>query len=420
VLPASSFPSASKRAEMGATLWCALLWVEALVCGVEFDTGEITVHSWVSNPVARHTACKVGANTPTVCTLVGSDELNRPLEYYIQTLPTNGLLYDTSPNFRTYGTDPKYLPDPIGPHQLPFHVTDPHRRVVYLPPANQWPPENFWTSFTFIVVMTPPLPEGLVVGPGVPAPSPVTSEPGLAVMANPEGQIAGSNFDVTASGDGWSITGNLVDKSVTSGGLKHQAFVLGGLSHYVYGVDDVQYLDFATGLDRTRWYFEASPASYHLPELASAFGGRLRFIVRALYGNFTELNSPLDWITIECAACDSGLGMRIVRFVDESLWWDGSERVVDVLLHPVERWQRDPLNSALDFADATECEIAAVLTSISRVAVLGDFARGGEGVAIDDFSITMADAGLQPAYPVVCQKGCTCRHNSDIVRPTCC
>merc|ERR1719326_31705 len=214
-------------------------------------------------------------------------------------------------------------------------------------------------------------------------------------MANPNGVIAGSSFDITGDNDGWSTSGNLADAAVDGnvGGLKHQAFSWGALSHYVLGVDEVQYLDFATGLDRTRWYFEASTAAFNKPELVAAYGGQVRFKIRSLYGNFSVLNRPLDWVTLECQACDSGRGLRIVRFVDDSDWtganylsWDGSERQVDLVLTPIERWMRDPLNAALNFTFASECEIASVLMNISRVAILGDWTRGGEGIAIDDVS----------------------------------
>lgn len=374
---------------------------------------------WVSNPVARHVACPVRQNTPTVCTLLGAENAELNMEYYIQSLPTDGVLYETSPNYRMIGSDPKHLPDPIGVHQLPFHVTDPYNRVVYVPPANMWAPEGHWASFTYTTMaVIPGVPDPLGILP-TPPPTPTTSEPGMAVMANPEGAIAGSAFDVSHDGDGWSISGNLAD-SDAQGGLRHQAFVWGGLSYYVYGVDEVQYVDFATGLDRTRWYFEASPRAFNKPELAGSYGGLIRFTVRSLYGNFSQLNAPLDWVSLECQSCNSGLGLRIVRFTDEHLTWDGRERRVELRLSPMDKWQSDPLNAALNFTWATECEIAAVLTNMSRLRILGDWTRGGEGIAIDDVAILAADSANQPAYPVQCQQGCVCVHNPTLVRPTCC
>lgn len=81
-------------------------------------------------------------------------------------------------------------------------------------------------------------------------------------------------------------------------------------------------------------------------------------------------------------------------------------------------WQKDPLNAALPFVDATECEIAAVLWGLSKLKILGDFTQAGEGVAIDDIAVESATE--QPAFPVACQKGCVCKHYSADRRLECC
>lgn len=400
---------------VGGAAFCSLLVFPVLALGAS-STGEILARPWVSNPVARHVACPVAANEATVCTLAGYEELERELDFYIRTLPKVGLLYETSSNFRVSGVDPKHAPEPIGPHLLPFFVTDPLHRVVYVPPFNVWPPEGFWASFEYEVrASEAQLPEF----DGVPKLL-NTSEAGLAVLANPEATIAASSFDLVDSFDGWSISGNVAALSVAAGGLKHQAIAWGGLTHYVYGVDEVMYMDFATGLDQTKWYFEASTSKFAVRELAAAYGGKLRFTIRALYGNFTQLNDPLDWITLECSGCDSGRGMRLVRFVDETFYWTGDEKVVEVDLLPTGKWKKDPLNSVLPFEWATECEIAATLAGVSRLSILGDFARSGEGVALDRVELIAAPPLLQPAHPFRCQQGCVCKHNQALVRPSCC
>lgn len=202
--------------------------------------------------------------------------------------------------------------------------------------------------------------------------------------------------------------------------MRHQAHVWGALSDYVYGVDEVQYLDFSTGQEQTKWYFEAPAHVFSIPELAVAYNGRLSFTVRSLYGNFSVQNSPLDWVTLECAECDSGHGLRLVRYTDDILWWDGEERMVNISLGTEGRWQRDPLNTALRWEYATECEVAAVLQGLSRIAILGDFTRAGEGVALDDIFLTAAPDSMQPTHPLRCQQGCVCRHNVLLTRPTCC
>jgi len=330
------------------------------------------------------------------------------MNYSITTLPKVGLLYEMSIASHVHGTHPEPAADPIAPQQLPLRVTDPKHRVMYVPPYDTWEPDTHWASFTYVVSAFP--------GPTLP---PVTSEEGLVVLATSNGGVASSTFDLSGDTGGWSISGNLREPDMLAGGLKQQPVYWGDLHHYVYGVDEAQNLDFDTGMDKKKWYFEASPDAFYRPQLAATYRGHLRFRVRSMYGNFSDLNSPLDWVTLECASCDSGRGIRLVRFMERLFDWDGSERQVELRLSTNDLWKRDPWNVLLPYTYATECEIAAVLTNLSRVAILGDFTRGGEGVAIDDVEM-LADLSEQPAYPVACQKGCFCRYNIGNVHPTCC
>ncbi|CAE7193622.1 Dnajb5 [Symbiodinium necroappetens] len=381
------------------------------------ETGEIfsELQSYVRDPIARHTACAVDADTPTVCVLEGFVGGTTDLDYYILTLPEEGLLYETSPNFRSFGSEPLQAPDPIGPHLLPFLVTDPKHQVVYVPPPNKWPTPNAWTTFTFVVRSLIGLSQDgeTIID--------VQSEPGLVVLVNPHRQIAGSDFNLAADGaDGWTVSGQLevVGGNTPSAGVRHQAVSWGGLNQYIYGADEVQSLDFATGIDLAKWYFEASPKVYHKKEMAVAYGGTLRFRVRAQYGDFLELNAPLDWVTIECESCDTGHGARIIRFVDDTLRWIGNEVYMEFLLNENGRWSYDPLNSAADFQYATACQIAAILTldqSMSKDKCFEncnpwrfhsrhpvvEMLDCGEGIALDDVAVVAADAsellGVEPS-----------------------
>ena len=73
------------------------------------------------------------------------------------------------------------------------------------------------------------------------------------------------------------------------------------MNRYIYGTDDVQYVDFDTGVDRQSWYFVA-PESFSSLDMATAYGGKLRFTLKATYGDFDHLNQPpaLNWIVLEC------------------------------------------------------------------------------------------------------------------------
>lgn len=349
-----------------------------------------------SNPVARHVACAVAAGSPTVCTLGGHEESNKVLQFYITSLPASGTLYETSQNYRTYGTDPKNAPTPIMEHELPFRVSDIYNRAVYVPPSDVFPPEGRWAAFSYKVQ------EGV---------SGDMSETAYVALNSPSNFIAGSTF--VSGVDDWTISGNIHSISPT-----WQAFGWGRLNRYVYGTDEVHYIDFETGSDKSKWYFEAPPGKFYLPELANAYGGSIRFTVASTYGDFTHLNTPLDWLTLECASCNSGRGLRIVRFADNGLQWDGSEQVISVPLKVGSFWRRDPKNRGLAFTDATECEIAAVLAGLTRFRILGDFTQAGEGIAIDEVSIEAAHE--QPAYPIACSQGCTCAHDPRQRRLSCC
>jgi hypothetical protein len=368
-----------------------LLWALGVV---RADIDNVFPEEYVTNPVARHVAYSVPANTPTVCTLYGFENSNNVLTFYIQTLPASGKLYETSQNYRSSGTDPKNTPNPIEEHQLPFEITDSGHRVVYAPPDNVFPPEGRWASFTYVVKD----PSTAVV-----------SEPGFCGLANPEQNIAESSF--VSGPDGWEILGNVNQVEPV-----HQPYGWGLLNRYVYGTDDVQYIDFKTGYDRKKWYFVA-PQSWYLPDIASAYDGQLRFTVKSTYGDFSYLNDPLDWVSLECDKCNNGNGLRIIRFTDNLLKWDGNEQQVSLTLAAGQLWKFDPLNTALPYRDATECEIAAVLSGLTRLKILGDFTQAGEGVAIYD--VTIAIAPTMPRFPAPCQQGCPC-HHANIQRLSCC
>jgi hypothetical protein len=371
-----------------------MLRAVTLLALVGADIDNVYPVPYVTNPVARHVAYAVPANTPTVCTLYGFEEDNAVLSFQIHTLPAQGKLYETSQNYRSMKTDPKNTPNPIEEHQLPYELSDPAHEVVYVPPDNVFPPEGRWASFTYVVVD--------------PAAG-ITSEVGYVGLANPENYIAESSF--VSGVDGWVITGN-VGQAIPV----HQPYGWGLLNRYVYGTDDVQYVDFKTGNDRSKWYFTA-PESWYLPDIGTAYGGSLQFTVKSTYGDFHYLNSPLDWVSLECDECNNGRGLRIIRFTDQLLNWDGTEKRVSLDLAAGKLWKLDPLNAAIPYRDASECEIGAVLVGLTRLKILGDFTQAGEGVAIDDVVIRIPDE--MPQFPIQCQQGCKC-HHADIQRLSCC
>mmetsp|Transcript_144716 Transcript_144716/g.360766 ORF Transcript_144716/g.360766 Transcript_144716/m.360766 type:complete len:394 (+) Transcript_144716:130-1311(+) len=360
------------------------------------DIDNVFPINYVNNPVARHVACAVPAGAAAVCTLAGFDNQSRVVEFLVTSMPATGTLYETSQNFRTYGTDPKYAPTPIQAHELPYRISDALHRIVYVPPSDIFPPEGRWGAVTYVVQ------EGETG---------LMSMPAQVALSSPSHAIAASTF--IGGADAWTISGNIHSVTPT-----WQAFGWGLLNRYIYSADEVQYLDMETGADKSKWYFEAPPGKFYLPEMAAAYGGTIKFTIASTYGDFEHLNTPLDFITLECASCNSGRGMRIVRFANNGLEWDGRERIVEVPIAVGHFWQRDPMNTALPFTDATDCEIAAVIAGLTRVRILGDFCKAGEGVAIDDISISGSHA--QPVFPLACQQGCACAHDERFSRISCC
>jgi hypothetical protein len=376
--------------------WLALVSSLSII-GVSADIDNLYPVEYVSNPIARHVAASVQVNTAAIAQLAGHEDAGHPLEYYITTLPEVGKLYETSQNYRSYQTEPKQSPTPIQAFQLPFLITDPANRVAYTPPANVFAPYGRWASFSYVVKDTV---------------SNTVSQPGRCVLNNGEGVIVGSSF--VSGTDGWTIEGNIKQSTPV-----HQSYAWGKMNRYIYGTDDVQYIDFDTGVDRQSWYFVA-PESYSSLDMATSYGGKLRFTLKATYGDFDHLNQPpaLNWIVMECAQCNDAEGLRIVRAVDDFFNWYGEEKVVELDIKGGNFWMRDPLNGALPYTNATNCEIAATLNGLTKLKILGDFTKAGEGVAIDDITISASDT--QPAFPVTCQQGCVCRHYTSVKRISCC
>jgi len=358
------------------------------------DIDNIFPPVYITNPVAVHSSYPILPNEAGECQLFGSDENDHVLRFYITTLPIVGKLYETSQSFRNYGTHPKNAPTPIEGSQLPFLVTDPLQRVVYVPPSNMFPPQNRWASFTFKVKN----------------PAETWSEAGYCVLNNPNNYVASSSF--VSDNEGWLIVGNLDENTPT-----HRPYGWGTLNRYLSCQDDVQFIDFQTGFEKQKWYFSA-PEAFLGHDMVAAYGGTLRFTVKSTFGDFTYLNDPLDWVVLECEDCNNGDGIRLVRTTDGSLNWDGSEKTVEISLAAGSMWMRDPLNAAKVFREATDCEMVVTFFGLSKFKILGDWTQAGEGIAIDNISIEATSQQVDN-IPVDCLKGCICRH-VNVRRLSCC
>eukprot|EP00386_Alphamonas_edax_P004488 GDKI01014163.1.p1 GENE.GDKI01014163.1~~GDKI01014163.1.p1 ORF type:complete len:388 (-),score=99.74 GDKI01014163.1:184-1347(-) len=361
----------------------------------------INTEQVVLNPLARHFSIPVNANTATVITLKGYEDSNGALTYYIASPPTTGKLYQTSSNYQAFGSDPKQgaLINAAG-----IVVSDPLHRVVYIPPSNTFPPTGLWSTFTYYVVDA----------------TSTQSQDGVVVLSNPDNKIASSTF--LSDAESWTTSGNAALGNASPAPV-HQPYGWGSLNRFIQSSDSLMLADISTGYDIQRWYFEA-PSAFKSSASKASYGGTLVFTVRSTYGDFSALNAPLDWVTLECQACNYGRGLRLVKFTDSGLNWDGKEKTVSLTLATGNGWKRDPLNAATAFnsasTDATACEIAATLMGLTRIAILGDFTVAGEGVAIDNVAITAAPAASQPTMSVTCQRGCACSNDATVTKPECC
>ena len=72
-------------------------------------------------------------------------------------------------------------------------------------------------------------------------------------------------------------------------------------------------------------------------------------------------------------------------------------RTIEIPLLPAS-WRRDSRNTLTPWANVTDCELAGVLSAVSRVTVLGDQTAYYETVAIDNVGVLHAVPYLFPRH----------------------
>jgi len=331
--------------------------------------------------VAQHVTCRCQVALDNQCLLAGTDVL-------ITQLPVVGALLDA--------TDAGQPTNLITESQLPYRLTNGKGRVVFRAPDN-YDPSGAWSFANYTLV---PDTAEVYVG-------------GNIFFTNHLGLLTSSQF--TSGSEGWTIVGN---GNMTT--PLHMTIAAGMLDRYIAGGDEVSALDPDTGTDRRKWYFVSGSDFVNFAGLrgflAGAFGGTLRFTIKATYGDWSStLNRPLDFISLECSKCDYGRGVRLVRFADVSLPWDGTEQVVEVTIGLGHLWRRAVSGGSWPLA--SQCDIAAVLSALTSVSILGDFTASGEGVGVDNVEIEVA--AEHAAFPASCQSGCLCSE-SDTRSLWCC
>jgi len=254
---------------------------------------------------------------------------------------------------------------------VPAVVTGSLSRAVYTPPVGENAPEGRWSVMEYVV-----------------SDGASQSAPGTVWFLPPHGRLAGSGFALGT--DGWAVVQNGAAAGLKlSGGLRWEAYFRGGgLSHFVAGSDEQVLPSSADGgEDRSRWAF-AAPASF-LGNQAGAYGGAMELVLGSSAGDFSlpaRASADARIVTLSCASCDVGAGIRLAFFANASVPLDGKTRRIRVPLVPGS-WRKDPRNSILPWGATTACELADVLGALTGVEVLGDHTRGYETVALDDVAL---------------------------------
>eukprot|EP00924_Labyrinthula_sp_SR-Ha-C_P013956 snap_masked-scaffold_5-processed-gene-18.29-mRNA-1 protein AED:1.00 eAED:1.00 QI:0/-1/0/0/-1/1/1/0/565 len=187
--------------------------------------------------------------------------------------------------------------------------------------------------------------------------------------------------------------------------------------------------------ERSLWHFVAPKSFFEFSEtkLSAAYGGLLEFVVGAFQGEFhgnVSWNVPLHLVSLECGACDSGAGARLVyRFPKEELFDILTDyKIIRIPLfinttenRPVSRyteqemfkperkatfglpkeprqliegedpfvhtWLKDTGDIQSPWVPATPCELVEVLSMLDEFKILGDYTSWYETIAIDVITI---------------------------------
>ena len=370
-----------------------LIWAVWPTCMA--DLGDVKPPQYIPNPIAQVVTARVETGNATIITLPGYEASGLPLNYVLLSLPSQGNVYETSQTYRSFNSRPFNSPEPISNVMLPYQLTDIHSRIVYIPPSGIYSPPGAWGYIKYKVI------------------EPVSkseSSPGYVVLANPDGYLASSSF--LADCEGWYAE----SPGLPVIPLTYAGFTWGAMDRYCVGQDTLMDIDFESGDDSAKWSFVAPRSPVFIKEnVQGSFGGTFGFTLRSSYGNFSDLNGGvLPLVALECEACNSGQGLRL--FMPSK--FDGSQARYRIPLLASAGWLIDPMNVALPYSSATDCEVAAVLMGLSKLSILGDYTKAGEAIAIDDVFFSLAST--QPSIPISCMQGCQCPNNSPLTSIWCC
>lgn len=310
-------------------------------------------------PIAPHLVLVAEPNKELLISLPGYDSDGDELTTTITQLPHSGVLNQLSQVFSDHGYEPK-RGMAVKANSV---VTGSKNRIVFTPPQNLLAPTGKWTQFTYTV-----------------NDGETTSNTGIVTLVSKDRVTVGSTF--TSGLEGWTTVSN------GNGGVgsTYEQSSRGSLSYYMYSTDDEINVDKTTGDDLMQWYFKA-PSKF-LGKQQINYGGKLEFHMAASSGDFSSknMNSQLDLVYLECATCDQGNGITLVRRLDSTLTFDGKPKTFSLTLDEKTKsgWLKDPKNTLLKWKSPNQCEFIEVLNGLSGIRILGDFTRWYESVGIDN------------------------------------
>ena len=294
-----------------------------------------------------------------------------------------------------------------GTSTFPVVVTGTNNRIIYSPPHNKRVPEDRWGWFEWQAKD----PTGLQ-----------SLKNGIVALLAPDRILIQSSF--TFDTEAWTIISN----GAGGVGLGHSSSSRGLLNHYVTSREDEINKNPSTGDDDRLWYFVAPlkflASTQTNPTNLLAFGGSLTFTMSAQAGDFSKTNlngqASVPFVIMECATCDSGNGIRLVRFftgsatdassIATSLSFDGKEQTFSIPLttsstqpNNGKLWMKDSKSTLIPFSETNDCELIEVLNGLSNLKILGDFTRWHESVSLDNVQLVASKQKMPiplSCYPV--------------------
>lgn len=397
-----------------------------------------TVWTQAVAPIALHFTVPATSNSENLIRLRSYDSDGDTTQSSIVSMngcgTTNcGTLNQLSQPYSAYGYLPK-AGNVISGQPTPIDVTGSANRIVYTPPKNKRSPEDRWGWFEWQSY------DG----------SSYSTKPGIVALLAPGNVLVQSSFMFNT--EQWSVVSN----GAGGVGTSHSASSRGLLNHYIHSKDDEININpstgkrcvdvfcffvhvrsvccccccsvvflmhltssffclFVTGADTRLWYFVA-PSKFLAsatsnPTNMLAFGGSLTFTMSSQAGDFStnNLNANVPFVILECATCDSGMGIRLVRMFGANaadISFDGKEKVFTVPMTTSATnkmngvvWLKDSKSTLIKYTETNDCELIEVLNGLSSLKILGDFTKWHESVSLDDVKLV---AGHPVTIPLAC------------------